>query len=230
MNAGFFKRLSSSIVDFAMVFVFVYLIFLIGGRTVLQNRVEYFDYRYSTYSEILDVYNEDIVTAQTEYEANMEVAAGNADLEAAATDLYNLKTSMLNTQNTMDIQPYNISLTGYYLNIIYFFAFGVVFMIALLAVLTLGRTPGRRLLQIRLVTQNSQGENTKPNAVQVFFHDAILKYFFIAVVIMMSIYYGFVFIMLSLLIDMILMTFTKSKITIRDYFLRTKVVKAGYGY
>ncbi len=230
MSAGFFKRLSSAIVDFVLVFIIVYALFAIGGRSILQDRVDYFDNRYTTYSEITNVYSEDILAAQTEYEASMELANGNEELEAQAAETYTLKTSMLNNQNMVDIQPYNLSLTGYYLEIIYFFAFGVVLAIAILSVATIGKTPGRRLLQIKLVSQNNEGENVAPNAIQVFFHDTILKYFFIAIVIMMNPIYGVVFILMSLFIDMFMMTVTKNKTTIRDYFLRLKVIKAGYGY
>ncbi len=230
MSVGFFKRLTSSVVDFILIFLVVYLLFIAGGRTILQNRVEYFDDRYDTYSQILTAYNNDLQEIQIEYEANMTNANGDTELEAIALDIHNTKSTILNLQNTIDIEPYNISLTGYFLEIIYFFAVGIVLFITLLTTLTKGKTLGRKIMQIKLITPNESGEPQAPSVVQVFFHDVILKYFFILIVFTMNMYYGFMFILIALLTDLILMTVTKNKTTIRDYFMKVRVVKAGYGY
>lgn len=230
MSVGFFKRLTSSIVDFVLVFLVIYLLFIAGGRTVLQNRVDYFDDRYDTYSQILTAYNEDLTLIQTEYDARITEANGDGELEALALADYNSKSQIINLQNTVDIEPYNMALTGYFIEIIYFFAIGIVVFITVLTLATKGKTLGRKIMQVKLVTKDDSGELVAPNLAQVFFHDVILKYFFIVIVFTINMYYGFMFIMISLLADMLLMTITKNKSTIRDYFMKVRVVKAGYGY
>jgi hypothetical protein len=226
MSAGFFRRFGSSIVDFIIVFIVVYLAFAVGGRTLLRNRVDYFDQRYFVYQELLDVYNDDLSAAQTEYNANMEVAGDDADAQADAQSLYNLKTSILNMQNTADIQPYNVSLTGYYVEIISFFAFGVVVAVGILAMSTKGRTPGRLLLQLKLVTNQKGKEPSKPNVIQILLHDSLVKYLILALVFAYSIYYGFIFILFSLFLDAMLMSMTRSKSTLRDFASQIRVVRA----
>lgn len=230
MSASFFKRLTSSIVDLVLVFVVVYFAFVVGGRTLLQNRVENFDEIYASYNEMIVTYNEDVNFIQTEYDANMELANGDAELEALAKQTYDMKAEILNLQNNIDIEPFNEPLTGYFLESIYFYAIGFIALMTILAIATNGRTPGRWLLKVRLASDKGDGEFGKPNPIQVFFHDIMLKYFFLVIVFTMSMYYGVIFILLTLAVDMILMSFTRNKSTIRDYFLRLRVVKAGYGY
>lgn len=230
MSVGFFKRFTSSFVDIVLIFFVVYLLFIIGGRAILQNRVDYFDERYDTYSQILNAYNDDLTEIQNEYEVRMTDAGGDAELEAVALEIYNQKSAILNLQNTVDIEPYNIALTGYFMEIIYFFAIGIVIFVTLLSTLTKGKTLGRLLMQIRLVTIDDPEAQKRPTMAQIFFHDVILKYFFILLIFAINLYYGFMFMLLALLTDLILMTVTKKKITIRDYFMRVKIVKAGYGY
>lgn len=230
MPVGFFRRLTSALVDFILIMVVVYLAFVLLGRGILRNRVDYFDQRYETYSEILTAYNNDVHDIQVEYEANIAIANGDADLEALATDNYNYQLALLDMQNSIDIEPYNESLTGYFLEIIYFFSIGFLLLITLVSVLTLGRTPGRRVMALQIISTTNTGEIKAPNTIQVFFHDVILRYFFIAIVFTISLYYGFLLILLTLIVDMILMTVTRNKTTIRDYFLRLRVVKASSGY
>jgi len=230
MSASFFKRLTSSIIDFVLIFLVVYFAFVVGGRTLLRNRVDNFDEIYSSYNEILIAYNENLTNLQTEYDVNLALADGNPELEALALEDFNQRSAIINQQNTIDIEPYNEPLTQYYLEIIYFFTVGFIVLMTILAIATTGRTPGRRLMQIRLASDFGDGELKRPNPIQVFFHDIILKYFFIVLVFAMSMYYGLIFILISLILDMILISVTKNKTTIRDYFLRIRVVKAGYGY
>ncbi|XMB71592.1 RDD family protein [Mycoplasmatota bacterium WC30] len=223
MSASFFKRLTSAIVDFIIVIMVTYLAFIVGGKTLLQNRVDNFDEVYGAYTQILTAYNDDLQNLQTEYDANIELANGDADLEAFAAEDYNAKSTILNQQNTIDIEPFNEPLTQYYMEIIYFFSIGMIVIMALLVVATSGKTLGRRLMKIKLITENN-GESANPNLIQVFFHDIILKYFFIILVFTISMYYGFILILIALLVDIVLISLSRKKSTIRDYFLRMRVV------
>lgn len=228
MTVGFFRRLFSAIVDFGLVFLIVYLAFVLGGRTILQNRVDYFDERYEVYTEILAAYNDDLQEIQVAYDAAITDANGDTELEAAALTEFNAKVSLLRAQNTIDIEPYNESLTMYFVEIIYFFSLGLIVLLTLLSSITLGKTLGRKVMRIRLVIMNSSGEIKVPNPIQAFFHDVILKYFFVLIVFAINMYYGFLLILLSLLTDLILMSVSRNKTTIRDYFLRMRVIPADY--
>ncbi len=226
MSASFFKRLGSSIIDFIIVIMVVYFAFVVGGKSLLQNRVDNFDEIYGAYNQILTAYNNDLQNLQTEYDANMELANGDGALETIAQEDYTAKSNILKQQNTIDIEPFNEPLTQYYLEIIYFFAFGFIALLTLLVMFTTGKTPGRRILKINLMAETN-GEFTNPNIIQVFFHDVVLKYFFIIVVFAMSMYYGFIFILIAFIVDMVLISFTRKKFTIRDFSLRLRVVNAG---
>lgn len=230
MSASLFRRIFSSFVDLLLIFFVVYMLFIIGGRSILQNRVDDFDIVYENYNEILEAYNSDLQLIQTEYEVNMEIANGDPELEAIATETYNYKAEIIDQQNTIDIEPYNLSLTQYFLEIIYFFAFGFIIVLTIVTVLTTGKTPGRRLMKVHLVTEKGHDEFAEPNPFQVFFHDIILKYFFIIIIFTLSMYYGFIFIMVGLFIDILLISLTRKKFTIRDYFLRMRVLGSGRGY
>lgn len=224
MTASFLKRLTSSIIDLVLVFVVVYFAFVVGGRTLLQNRVENFDSLYTSYYDLIGTYNEDVDLIQTEYEANMELANGDAELEALAQETYNMKAQILQMQNQIDTVPDYEYLSGYFLESIYFYAIGFIILMTVLTMATKSKTPGRWLMKVRLATMKANNEYGSPNIIQVFFHDIMLKYFFLVVVFTLNWVYGGILILVSLAVDFIFMAFTRNRSTIRDYFLRLKVI------
>lgn len=225
MTVSFFKRMFSSVIDVTLVILVVYLSFVVGGRTILRNRIDNFDEIYSTYNEILETYNSDIQDLQTEYEANIELANEDEELEAAALAEYQAKLQLVNDQNAIDIEPYNEPLSQYFLEIIYYFSIGFLIFVTILAMAMRGNTPGRRMLSIKLVVDNGSGEYIAPNPIFVLFHDVLLKYFFIIVVFIISMYYGVIMMMVGFIIDLLLMGFTRNHTTIRDILLKIKVIK-----
>ncbi|XFA98372.1 hypothetical protein ACAG96_05770 [Candidatus Izemoplasma sp. B36] len=225
MTVSFFKRMFSSVIDVTLVILVVYLSFVVGGRTILRNRIDNFDEIYSTYNEILETYNSDIQDLQTEYEANIELANEDEELEAAATAEYQAKLQLVNDQNAIDIEPYNEPLSQYFIEIIYYFSIGFLVFVTILAMAMRGNTPGRRMLSIKLVVDNGSGEYIAPNPIFVLFHDVLLKYFFIVVVFIISMYYGVIMMMVGFIIDLLLMGFTRNHTTIRDILLKIKVIK-----
>ncbi|MCK5732320.1 MAG: RDD family protein [Tenericutes bacterium] len=229
MSASFFKRLFSSVIDIVLVFLVVYLAFIAGGRTLLRDRVENFEEIYSSYNEVLLVYNGDLQDLQTEYDVSMEIADGDQELEDVATVEYNRKVQLVNDQNAIDIEPFNEPLTQYFLETIYFYAIGFLVIMTILSLATLGRTPGRRLMSVKLVSQKGQGEFEKPNPILVFFHDVVLKYFFIIITFIISMYYGLILILVAFTVDLILIMFTRDNTTLRDMFLKIRVLKASNG-
>jgi hypothetical protein len=230
MFASLFRRIASSFIDLCLILVVVYGIFAVGGKTILQNRIENFDIVYADYNDIVEAYNADLAAIQTEYDVALELAGDDEELEAIALEIYNTNRDIINEQNTIDINPYNVPLTQYFSEIIYFFIIGFVALLAVMTVATVGKTPGRKILKVKVKTENSEGEFIKPSIIQVFLHDIFLKYFFIVFVFAFNMYYGIMFMLFALLVDVILITFTKKRSTIRDYFTRLKVLKDTYGY
>jgi len=222
MNAGFFKRAFSSLIDITIVFVVVYLTFITFGRTVLRNQVPNFNEIYDAYQEILDAYNSDLSILSENYSAAVALADGDKALEAVAQTDYQSDLAILDTQNTIDIEPYNRTLSAYFLNTVYYYAIGFLILMTIYTIVLNGKTLGRKLMQIRL--------DGPVHSLSVFFHDIVFKYFFIILVFFVSMYAGLILLMLSVLTDVILMSFTKRKSTLRDIFLKINVVKAGYGY
>jgi hypothetical protein len=222
MSVGFFKRLMSSVVDITLVITVVIVTFLLIGRPLLQKRIDNFNEIYTSYTNIITVYNDDLQAAQTEYNANMTNANGNADKEAAAQALYTMKLNALKAQNNIDLEPYNLTISKYYYNIIHYYIIGFLALMTVYTLVVKGKTLGRKLLQIKL--------DGNVNLSTIFFHDIMLKYFFLLLLMAFSLYYAFIFLVLSFAVDLLLITFTRNKTTLRDMLLKIKVVKTNYGY
>ncbi len=222
MSASFFKRLVSSVIDVIIVIVFIYITFALIGKPLLQKRIDNFDEVYTSYGAILSTYNEDLTEVQKEYKANMEVANGDADKEAAAQDLYQAKIDILNQQNNIDIEPFNHTLTLYYLNIIYYFVIGFAVIMTAYTLAFKGKTLGRKLMQIQL--------EGNVNRMTVFVHDIVLKYLILLILFAYSLYYAFILLLILFMLDLVLISFTKSNTTLRDILLKIKVTKANYSH
>ncbi|MBU0997562.1 MAG: RDD family protein [Firmicutes bacterium] len=220
MNAGFFKRAFSSLIDITIVLAVVAATFYIAGRSILRNQISNFDIIFTAYNEVIDAYNSDYDAATEEFNVQMDIADGDTDLEALASQVYQARVQIINDQNLIDIEPYNRSLTRYFMNNIYYFSIGFLILIAIYTVAFNGKTLGRRVMNIAL--------DGPVNPVSVFFHDVILKYFFVILVFMVSVYIGLLLLALSIIIDIVLISFTKNKTTLRDVLLRMTVSNKNY--
>jgi ABC-type xylose transport system permease subunit len=143
-------------------------------------------------------------------------------LKAEAQLAHQKKLQILEMQNTTDIEPFNRELSRYFLSIVYYFALGFLILVTIYALAFKGRTLGRKIMQVRL--------EGPVHSLSVFFHDVVFKYFFIIVVFVVSPYGGIALLFLSLIIDLVLISFTRKKATLRDILLKINVVKTGYGY
>jgi hypothetical protein len=222
MNAGFIKRAMSSIIDLIIVFSFIAMTFFLFGRTIIRNQITDFDEIFAAYNEVVEAYNSDLEIITTEYTAALKIADGDEAKEALAQEAYATKKAMLDAQNVADIEPFNKPLTGYFLNCIYYFSIGFLILMAVYTLATGSKTFGRRVMQVKL--------SGPVNPISIFFHDIVFKYFFTVLVFSVSMYAGAVLLLVSLAIDLILLSFTKNKSTLRDLFLKMTVVKTGYGY
>ncbi len=225
MFASLFRRITSSFIDLCLVLLIAYGLFFVGGKTILQNRIDNFDIIFSEYNDIVAAYNEDMTAIQEEYDVAIALADGDEDLEVIALADYNTNRTIINDQYTLDINPYNEPLTQYFSEIIYFFVIGFVVLTTILSLAMMGKTPGRRIMRIRLAQQIKEGEHIKANLQQVLLHDMLFKYFAIVVVFIYNMYFGIMFMLAALLLDVILITFSRKRSTIRDHLSRLKVLK-----
>jgi len=222
MNAGFLKRAISSLVDLILVFAVISAVFFLGGRTLLQNRIENFDVINTAYQEVRAARDEDLAVIYADYQAALELAGDDETAKTEAYSDYAVAQAVIDAQFTADISPYNDVLTGYYMTIIYFYSIGFLILMGVYALATGSKTLGRRLMQIQL--------SGPVNPLSIFFHDVILKYFFVVIVFSVSPFAGAILLLLSLIFDLILINFTKRRAAFRDLMLKIQVVKTGYGY
>ena len=223
MNAGFFKRAFSSLVDMTLILLLVTLTFMIGGRKILQNLVPNFDEIYGAYSELAQAYNADLDAIYEEYNVALELADGDDALAAAALADYTAQKTVLDQQNSIDIEPYNEPLTTYFLNCIFYFAIGFIVLMSVYTVALSGKTLGRKMMQVKL-------EGPTLNAATIFFHDIIFKYFLLVVVLAISAGAGIIVLISMFLVDFVMVNFSPRKLTLRDMMLKMSVVKTSYGY
>jgi len=223
MNAGFFRRAFSSLLDASIMILVLYLSFILGGRTILRNQVENFDEVFAAYNQVVDEYNASLSTLYEEYTAAIELADGDKALEAAAKTVYDEAKAALDAQQLLDIDPYDAPLTPYFLNCIFYFVFGFIILLSIYTVVLKGMTLGRRLMQLKL--------EGSVNPITLFLHDIILKYFFIVTIsFIWTPYVGLLLVGLSLIADVILINFSRKKLTLRDMLTKISIVKTGYGY
>lgn len=222
MNAGFIKRIVSTIIDLTLVLLVIYGSFALLGRNIMRNQIDQFDVIYPAYNELLDAYNEDLAALREAYQADVDEAGDNDQLAQQAEEIYQRKADILSQQNSVDIEPYNDVLSRYFMNNIYYFALGVLIVMTLYAVLLKGKTLGRRIMQLRLEGPVSP--------ISVFFHDVIFKYFFIILALFVNVGVALLILAIQFVIDMIMIVATRRKLALRDMLAKIRVVKAGYGY
>ena len=220
MNAGFFKRAFASFIDIILLLAVVSVTFILFGRSVLQKQIDHFDEIYSAYQEIVAAYNADITAASDAYDAQIEIADGDSDLEAEALAVYQQRVEIINNQNLMDIEPYNRPLTRYYLNTIYFYSIGFLLLLSIYTIATNGKTFGRKLFKVAL--------EGSVNPVTVFLHDVVFKYFFVLLALIVNVYMGLLVLATFLVVDIILIGVSKKKRTVRDLVLGITVANSNY--
>ena len=222
MNAGFWKRAFSSVVDASLILLIIYLTFLAFGRKIITNQITNFDNIYSTYQEISSASNANLSLLADEYNAAIVNADGDSDLEDAAQATYVAKKAVISDQRILDIAPYNTALTMFLLYISYYYIVGFLLLLTVYVLAMKGYTLGRRLMQVKL--------EGPVHAASIFFHDVILKYFFVAIALMLDLRIGILFIATFLIIDLITISFTGKKVALRDMILKMRVVTTGYKY
>lgn len=218
MNAGLLKRAGSTIVDMIILLGVVALTFFIAGRQILQNRIENYDAIHAAYTEIMDAYQEDASAIYTAYQAEVELADGDEDLEAAALATYTSRVSILKAQNLIDIDPYNRELTSYYLTVIYYFTFGFILIQSVYSVALNGKTLGRKLFKLELAGS--------VNPITIFVHDVVLKYLFVALIVIISPIIGAILLIALLFADLLMVGFSRNKLSLRDIISRVKVTSS----
>ncbi len=216
MNAGFFKRMFSSVIDITVVIFVVYLTFSLLARPLLQNRIENYSQIDSSYSQIVTNYQEELTNIKTEYDANMTDAGDDTDAQAAATDLYQAKLGMLNQQNTINIQPYQYPLSVYFVSQVYYFIGVFAILMSVYTILLKSKTLGRRLLNLEL--------EGKINPFTVFMHDVAFKYLIFLLALAYNPYYGLLLLVIIFLADLFMISMSGRKSALRDRLLNMRVI------
>lgn len=223
MNAGFFKRAFSSLIDVILVIAVVYLSFLVLGRSILQKQVENFDELYGAYEEISDAYYAELSILSDDYNAAVELAADDEALKTLAYQTYVSDKVVLDEQYSIDIEPYNNPVSLYFWSCILYFVIGFILVLSVYTVILNGKTVGRKILQVKL-------DGASVNPLSVFFHDIVFKFLFVILTVIISPYIGVAVLLITLLIDLVMISMTAKKTTLRDRLLKISVVKTGYGY
>lgn len=222
MNAGFFKRLTSSLIDMILIFTIIYFSFMLFGRSILQNQIENYDEINTAYLEIMSVYNENMRQIQREYDVQKELAGNDEELKTIALQNYLEQANILEDQNLIDTAPYNGPLGIYFTSVVYYYMFVFLLLATLYSLLLKGSTLGRRLMRIKL--------EGPVNLMSIFLHDIAFKYLLIIVLIPINVLFALMLIMFMFLIDTALIAATKNKITIRDMISKITVVRTEYKY
>lgn len=222
MNAGFFKRSFSTLIDLLLVFVLVYLTFILFGRNVLRDQIPDFDRVNDFYQEVLEVYNRDLETLNEEYSAAITLAGGDKDKEVEAQVLYQTRADLIRNQNSIDIEPFNRPLTRYFMLNITYYAIGFLLLMTIYTLVLKGKTLGRMAMGLEL--------KGPVHIVTVFFHDIVFKYFLIVLLLVINLNLGIIVFFLQILLDMIMLTLSRKRATLRDLILKMTVEKKSYSH
>ncbi|MDY0024145.1 MAG: RDD family protein [Candidatus Izemoplasmatales bacterium] len=222
MKAGFFRRLSSSIVDMTIVLGIIYLSFILFGRTIIQNQIDNYDEMNAAYTEIMSIYSQDSRQIDDDYFEAIELAGEDETLKAEAAEERYVQKEILLRQNEIDIAPYTSAINSYYANSTYYFLLIFLVLMLIYSFATKGLTLGRRLMKIRLA-----GELTP---MKLFLHDIAFKYLLIVLFAVINPLFGIMIIMFMFLIDTALIAATRNKNTIRDMISKITVEKTELNY
>ncbi|MDY0140079.1 MAG: RDD family protein [Candidatus Izemoplasmatales bacterium] len=215
MRAGFFRRLTSSLIDMTIVFTIIYLSFILFGRGMLQDKIENYDEINAAYQDIMLVYNENVAQIQKKYEVAKELAGEDEDLLSIAFDEYVEQTAILNNQNNIDTEPYIYPLGIYFTNVIYYYMFLFLILTVAFSLSLKGLTLGRRVMKLKL--------SGPVNIMSVFLHDIVFKYLLIVILIPINVLFAIMLLMFMALVDTGLIAATKNKLTIRDMISKITV-------
>ena len=222
MRAGFFRRLTSSLIDIMIVFTVIYLSFILFGRTMLQDQIENYDEINTAYQEIMVVYNDNMAEIQRDYEVAKELAGEDEELLSAALDNYLEQSDILNEQNIIDTSPYMEPLGIYFADVVYYYMFIFLLIMTFYSILAKGMTLGRRILKIKLVGPI--------NYMTVFLHDIAFKYLLVIVLVPINVLFAAMLLMLMIFIDIALIAATRNKLTVRDMISKITVERTEYKY
>ena len=137
---------------------------------------------------------------------------------------YSIVQTEYTIKENIEFMPYSTYISMFNDRILLYAIVGFVAVLSIYTIAMKGRTVGRRVSQIRL-------EGTSVNPLTIFLHDVLFKYLYFLVLAFFFQLIAIVFIMIIILvIDFCMITFNKSRKTIRDYLSGLSVVHAGYGY
>lgn len=219
MNAGFFKRAFSTLLDIVLVITVVAGSYLLLGQRVIQNQIPNFAIVYQNYQEVVEAYNTDLANAKEDYNVALTLAGEDEDLQAQALADYTSIVDRLNAQNQLDIAPFNTPVLKYILNSVYFFVIGYLLLTGIYTLAMGGKTVGRRMLGVELAGA--------VNPVSILLHDVVLKAFVPLFLMIVNLGLGLMVAAIGLMVDALLINGRRQNGTLRDMILKIRVVNAG---
>jgi len=195
MNAGFFKRLASFIIDFAIIFALVFTSFRIIGGPVIRDAIDGYEEAIVVYNNAMDEYLRELDRLQERLETNPSYTQELYEAERQAVE---------NEFNEAYYEESQIVYT-YWIYTFFYFAFFLTLANYLYALGFKGYTLGRRLMKLRL--------SGRVTWWTLFVREVLWKSFF----------WIFTF-SFGLAIDFGLIAFTRNRKTVRDYVSGTRVI------
>lgn len=200
MRVGFFRRTGAFIIDAVPIFMILSLLLSFVAGDILKSRNNNFDEIQEEYASNVD-----------EYYATLESFTSDLEDGAITQAEFDTSSTELDTQFNIDNEEAQKMILIYYKDVLFFFIIGYAVISYIYNLITKGQTFGRKLLQIELVG--------KVTWYTLFLRDLLWKTMF---------WISTLFI--GLLIDVIMVSFTKKKKTLRDYISGTQIIFKGTSY
>lgn len=200
MRVGFLRRAGAFFIDAIPIIMILSLLLSFFVGDLLKNQFENFD-------EISDQYSANV----EEYYATLETY--NTDLANGVitqTEFDTLFASLDEQFNTDNVDAQSVILS-YYMNVIFYYVISYAVISYLYNVIMKGQTFGRKLFQIEMVG--------KINWYTLLLRELLWKTMFWIT----TLFFG-------LIIDTFMISFTKKKRTLRDYFSGTQIIFKGTSY
>lgn len=200
MNPGFIRRASAFFIDTMPIILILSLLLSLFVGDLLESRFPNFDEVTAEYQINVDAYYLELDGLLTQYEA-----------EAITKEAYDLQIIELRDQFALDNKELESVILSNYLNVLFYFVFSYAIISYIYNLVTKGQTFGRKLMNIELV-----GRIT-------WFSLLLREFLWKTMFWVTTLFFG-------LLIDFIMISFTKNKKTLRDYLSGTQLIFKGTSY
>ena len=200
MNVSLFKKSMAYLLDITPIFFALMILNTLFVGEMLKDPYPNYDAEYEVYQENVDAYY-----------VTLEIYTKELDDEVITQTIFDTKTEDLMDAFQVVNEDTESMIFNYFRNVLYFFLIGFVIIKYIYNLVTKGQTFGLKLMKLELVGRIN------------WFTLLLREVFWREVFWVLSVGIG-------LLIDLILLTFTKKSKTLRDMFSETQVIHQGTSY